>query len=113
MTGQSDGYVNVSADHMIDDGTYLLVSDPDHHCVHRVTMEGKHDGHLITDIDPTRVCLDPAGRRLWMAYKGKDDNRHVMEMSYTPQSSAVMSPVTSAMISSVCNFNSNSKSKPS
>ena len=59
-------------------------------------MEGRHDGHLNTDIDHTCVCLDPAGRRLWVAYKGQDDKKHVMEMSYTPQSSAVTSPMTSA-----------------
>ena len=93
---------NVRPKHIVDNGTDLLVSDLDNHCVHIVTREGRHDGHLITDIDPTCVCLDPAGRRLWVAYKGKDNKRHVMEMSYTPQSSAVTSPVTSALTSSVC-----------
>ena len=90
--------------HIVDDGTDLLVSDLDNHCVHIVTREGRHDGHLITDIDPTCVCLDPAGRRLWVAYKGKDDKKYVMEMSYTPQSSAVTSPMTSALNSSVCSL---------
>ena len=85
----------VCAHHIVDDGTCLLVSDPLNHCVHIVTREGRHDGHLITDIDPTSVCLDPAGRRLWVAYNGKDNKRHVMEMSYTPQSSRVTSSVTS------------------
>ena len=79
------------------------MSDLYHRCVHIVTKEGRHDGHLITDIDPTCVCLDPAGRRLWVAYKGKDDKRYVMEMSYTPQLSAVTSQVTPAL---------NAKSKP-
>ena len=113
LTDQSDGYVvrhggvwslswvtssgqvthhnadrpDVRPKHIIDDGTRLLVSDLRHHCVHIVTREGRHDGHLITDIDPTCVCLDPAGRRLWVAYRGKDDKRRVMAMSYTPQPS--------------------------
>ena len=102
-TGQPDVRPqNISARHIVDDGTYLLVSDFQNHCVHKVTREGKHDGHLITDIDSTCVCLDPAGRRLWVAYKGKDNKRPVMEMSYTPQSSAVTSPMTSALRPSVC-----------
>ena len=91
----------VCAHHIVDDGTCLLVSDPLNHCVHIVTREGRHDGHLITDIDPTSVCLDPAGRRLWVAYNGKDNKRHVMEMSYTPQSSRVTSSVTSCDTSPV------------
>ena len=123
LTDQSDGYVvshgrllswvnsagqvtcrytdqpDVCANHIIYDGTDLLVSDLDNHCVHIVTREGRHDGHLITDIDPTCVCLDPAGRRPWVAYKGKDDMMRVMEMSYTAQSS-----VTSAQTSSVCSL---------
>ena len=77
---------SVHAHHTVDDGCDLLVSDPDHHCVHIVTREGRHDGHLITDIDPTCVCLDPAGHRLWVAYKGNDNNRHVIEMAYTTRS---------------------------
>ena len=77
----------VNADHILDDGTDILVSDSENHCVHIVTRWGRHDGHLITDLDPTCVCLDPAGRRLWVAYKGNDNNRHVMEMSYTPRTS--------------------------
>ena len=123
LTDQSDGYVvshgrllswvnsagqvtcrytdqpDVCAHHIIYDGTDLLVSDLDNHCVHIVTREGRHDGHLITDIDPTCVCLDPAGRRPWVAYKGKNDMMRVMEMSYTAQSS-----VTSALTSSVCSL---------
>ena len=105
---------DVRSYHIIDDGTYLLVSDLHHHCVHIVTREGRHDGHLITDIDPTCVCLDSAGRRLWVAYRGKDDKRHVMEMSYTPQSSylpatlpatsTVTSPDTSPVTSSNTSF---------
>ena len=51
---------DVRPHHMIDDGTYLLVADLHNHCVHRVRRKGKHDGHLITDIDPTCICLDPA-----------------------------------------------------
>ena len=43
--------------HIIDDGTGLLVSDLDHHCVHMVTREGRHDGHLITDIDHRHVSV--------------------------------------------------------
>ena len=82
--------------HIVDDGTYLLISDIDNHCVHVVTREGRHDGHLITDINPTCVCFDPDLRRLCVSYRGDDNNRHVMEMSYTPQSSAVM------QASSVC-----------
>ena len=140
LTDQSDGYVvrhgwsgqlswvnsagqvtrhytdqpDVRSYHIIDDGTYLLVSDLRHHCVHIVTRDGRHDGHLITDIDPTCVCLDPAGRRLWVAYRGEDDKRHVMEMSYTPQSSylpatlpatsTVTSPDTSPVTSSNTSF---------
>ena len=73
-------------------------------CVHIVTREGRHNGHLITGIDPICVCLYPAGRRLWVAYKGQGRKSHVMEMSYTPQSSAVTSPVTSALTSSVCSL---------
>ena len=95
---------DVCAHHIVDDGTHLLVSDIQNHCVHIVTREGRHDGHLITDIDPTCVCLDPAGRRLWVAHKGKDGKRKVMEMSYTPQSSTVTSPVTSALTASVCSL---------
>ena len=59
------------------------MSDFDNHCVHIVTREGRHDGHLITDIDPTCGCLDPAGRRLWVAYKEKDKKAHVMEIVST------------------------------
>ena len=138
LTDQSDGYVvrhgwpvnqlswvnsagqvtrhytdqpDVRSYHIIDDGTRLLVSDLHHHCVHIVTREGRHDGHLITDIHPTCVCLDPAGRRLWVAYRGKDVKRHVMEMSYTPQSSYLpatspaTSPVTSPATSRVTSSN--------
>ena len=94
----------VRSEHIVDNGTDLLVSDLHYRCIHIVTREGRHDGHLITDIDPTYVCLEPAGRCLWVAYKGKDDKRHVMEMSYTPQSPAVTSPVTSALTSSVCSL---------
>ena len=79
--------VNLCADHIVGYGANLLASDVIKHRVHIVTMEGRHDGHLITDIDPTRVCLDPAGRRLWVAYAGEDGKMRVMEMSYTPQSS--------------------------
>ena len=89
---------DVRPEHITSDGTDLLVSDLDNHCVHIVTREGRHDGHLITDIDPTCVCLNPAGHRLWVAYKGKDDMMRVMEMSYTAQSSAVTSPVTSTTL---------------
>ena len=125
LTDQSDGYVvrlgynaqlvwvnsagqvtrrytdqpNIRPHHIVDDGTYLLVSDPDHHCVHIVTREGRHDGHLITDIDPTCVCLDPAGRRLWVAHRWKDGKKHVMKMSYTPSLLDPVSPVTSQVTS--------------
>ena len=137
LTDQSDGYVvthgwfgqlswvnsagqvtrhytdqpDVRSYHIIDDGTYLLVSDLHHHCVHIVTREGRHDGHLITDIDPTCVCLDPAGRRLWVAYNGKGNKAHVIEMSYTPRSSCLpatlpaTSPVTSPATSRVTSCN--------
>ena len=93
--------------HIVEYGTDLLVSDLENHCVHIVTREGRHDGHLITDIDPTCVFLDPAGRRLWVEkYYSRDeiDRSCVMQMSYTPQSSAVTSPVTSALTSSVCSL---------
>ena len=106
LTDQSDGYVvrhgnpyqllwlnsagqmtcrytyqpDVCPDHIVYNGKHLLVTDTHNCCVHIVTREGRHDGHLITDIDPTCVCLDPAGRRLWVAYKGKDDMLRVMEM---------------------------------
>ena len=69
-----------------------------------VTREGRHDGHLITDIDATCVCLDPAGRRLWVAYKGNNWMTHVMDMSYTSQSPVVTSQVTSALTYSVCSL---------
>ena len=112
LTDQSDGYVtrcgrtnelswvdsagqlthrytdqpDINSYHMIANFTDLLVSDRHNHCVHIVTMKGRHDGHLITDIDPTCVCLDPDHHRLWVAYVGKDKMTHVMEMSYTPTS---------------------------
>ena len=85
--------------HMVDDDTDLLVSDPHNHCVHRVTREGRHDGHLITNKDPTSVCLDPAGSRLWVTYKEKDERRYMMAMSYIPKSSPVPSYVTSRVTS--------------
>ena len=101
----------VCPDHIIDDGTRLLMSDFRNRCVHKVTREGRHDGHLITDIDPACVCLDPAGRRLWVAYNGKGNKAHVMEMSYTPRSSCLpatspaTSPVTSPATSRVTSCN--------
>ena len=70
---------------IIEDGTDVLVSDPGNHCIHIVTSQGRHDGYLITDIDPTCVCLDLGGQRMWLAYKGKGKKIHVMEMSYTPR----------------------------
>ena len=104
----------VCARHIVDEGTRLLVSDFRNHCVHILTREGRHDGHLITDIDPTCVCLDPAGRRLWVAYKGKDGNKYVTEMLYTSQSlylpaissatSNDTSPATSLVTSSNTSF---------
>ena len=95
----------VCASRITDYGTHLLVSDTSNKCVHVVTREGRHDGHMITDIDHTHVCLDSVGRRLWVASKEKDGwSGHVMKMSYTPQSSAVMSPMTSALTSSVCSL---------
>ena len=101
----------VCPNHIIDDGTRLLVCDHHNHCVHIVTRDGRHDGHLMTYIDPTCVCLDPAGRRLWVAYEGKDGRTHVMEMSYTPRSSCLpatspaTSPVTSPATSRVTSCN--------
>ena len=88
----------VSPRYIMDDGTDLLVSDRDNNCLHIVTKEGSHYGKLITDIDPRCVCLDPAGRRLWVAYEAKDHviERHVIELSYMPRSS---SPVTSRVTS--------------
>ena len=109
LTDQSDGYVarcgrsnelswmdsagqltrcysdqpELSPFHMICNGTDLLVSDRRRHCVHIVTMEGRHDGKLITDIDPIWVCVDDA-HHLWVAYVGNDKIQRVMEMSYTP-----------------------------
>ena len=85
VTGHYTDTPDVRPDHVLDDGTDLLVSDPYNHCVHMVTREGRHGGYLITDIEPTCVCLDPAGRCLWVACNEKDGNIHVMEMSYTPR----------------------------
>ena len=59
-TGQPHGLPN----YILDDGTKLLVSDRLNRCAHMVTRDGRHHSYLITDIDPTCVCLDPAGRRL-------------------------------------------------
>ena len=101
----------VRPEHIIDSGRHLLVSDLQNRCVHILTREGRHEGHLITDIHPTCVCLDPAGRRLWVAYRGKDGRTHVMEMSYTPRSSCLpatspaTSPVTSPATSRVTSCN--------
>ena len=103
-TRRYTGQPAVRPEHIVEDGTNLLVSDSHNNCVHIVTREGRHNGHLITGIDPICVCLYPAGRRLWVAYKGQGRKSHVMEMSYTPQSSAVTSPVTSALTSSVCSL---------
>ena len=80
----------VRPSHIIDDGTDYLLSDPDNHCIHIVTNEGRHDGYLITGVDPTRVCLDPGGRRLWVAYKGKGKKVNVLEMSYTARPQPVI-----------------------
>ena len=101
LTRRYDDQPAVYGHHIIDDGCDLLVSDPNHHCVHIVTREGRHDGHLITDIDPTCVCLDPADHRLWVAYNGKDGKKHVMEMSYPPRSSDAATVVTSCSTSRV------------
>ena len=79
----------VQPDDIVNDGTDLIVSDRQSCCVHIVTMQGKHDGHLITDIDPTCVCLDPVSRRLWVAWSPEDCEVQVIEMSYTPRSSPV------------------------
>ena len=101
----------VRPEYIIDSGRHLLVSDLQNRCVHILTREGRHEGHLITDIHPTRVCLDPAGRRLWLAYRGKDGRTQLMEMSYTPRSSCLpatspaTSPVTSPATSRVTSCN--------
>ena len=71
--------------HIAYDGTALLVCDRSNRCVHVVKMNGKHHGYVSNDIDPTGVCLDPAGHYLWVAYKGKDKNVHVKEMVTTPE----------------------------
>ena len=120
LTDQSDGYVirggvfQLSWVNSADQETrcysdqstvtvlpYHMVDDVHNNCVHLVTRDGRHGGHLITDIHSECVCLDPAGRRLWVAYKGKDGMRHVMEISYKPQSQ-VKSPESSGLTSSVC-----------
>ena len=39
----------VSAFHMVYQGSHLLAADQDNHCVHKVTREGSHAGHLLTE----------------------------------------------------------------
>ena len=79
LTRRYADHPDIRSHRIVDDGNDLLVSDLDSQSVHKVSRDGRHDGHLITDLDPTCVCLDPAGRRLWVAYEGNDDKRHVME----------------------------------
>ena len=83
----------VLVDNMVDDGVDLLVSDVKNHCVHIVTREGRYEGQLITDIDPTCFCLDPDGCCLWVAYEGKKGKRQVLELPYKPRSNITLCAV--------------------
>ena len=98
VTRHYTGELAVCPHHVVDEGTHLLVSDRHNRCVHILTRDGGHSGYLITDIDPTYVCLDPAGRRLWVAHQkreGLTTTTHVIEMPYTPVSLRPTSAFTS------------------
>ena len=77
----------VSAWHMVHQGSHLLVVDSDNHCIHRVTREGGHTGHLLTKHKhnvhyPTRVWSDKAHHCLWLGHWTQDNQ--IIKAEYSP-----------------------------
>ena len=78
----------VSAYHMVHDGTDWLVTDHHNHCVHVVTGEGRHAGHLVPDQQgvgyPTCISVYIDNHCVWFGYRDQDGKKHMMKVEYLP-----------------------------
>ena len=78
----------VCAAHMVHRGTDWLVTDPNNHCIHVVTGEGRHAGHLVTDQQwfrvPTCISVDTDHHCVWVGHTGQDWKKQMMKMEHSP-----------------------------
>ena len=79
----------VRAAHMVHRGTDWLVTDPDNQCIHVVTGEGRHAGHLIIGQQgvwhPTRISVDTDYHCVWVGNTGQDgETKEMMKVEHSP-----------------------------
>ena len=81
---------DVSAFHMVTDCTNILVADYDNDCVHIVTGEGRHTGHLVTCQQgvkkPRCVSVDTNYHCVWIGHTGQDGKMEMMKVEHSQTS---------------------------
>ena len=89
VTQQYKDQPPVSVHHITRYGRDWLITDYNNNCVHLVTENGRHGGHLLTWLhgvsQPRCISVD-AIHCLWLAHSGKDGKRQLMKVEY-PSSS--------------------------
>ena len=88
VTHRYNDQPDVRAAHMVHRGTDWLVTDPDNHCIHVVTGEGRHAGHLVTGQqgvrDPRCISVDTDHHCVWVGHTGQDRKKQMMKMEHSP-----------------------------
>ena len=88
VTRRYNDQPDVSAYHMVHRGTDWLVADSDNHCIHVVTGEGRHAGHLVTGQEggenPWGISVDTDHHCVWVGNTDHHGKHKMIKVEYSP-----------------------------
>ena len=88
VTRRYNDQPDICAVHMVHRGTDWLVADSDNHCIHVVTGEGRHAGHLVTGQqggeNPWGISVDTDHHCVWVGNTDHHGKHNMMKVEYSP-----------------------------